>query len=402
MMVESCYGQTKNFTCPTASSIYPCTCSQYYRYSTEPISNRIALDCNKKNLTDSQVGAILNKVLLASGISPVIKIVAGFNQLTKIPPQISKFSTLSFVDFTYNQITSIPPKALHLLSSTSVNIDLTFNKITSISSGAFKFPSASQIKLTLDSNQIGIIPEGLFNFPSVFFISISLRFNQISVIPSGSFNYPSAGIVEIFLSSNSQITSVPSDAFNFPAATDIKLNFGYTKISAFPNGFFHHSSVRFVSIYLENIPIKSIPSFYYPSATYAGIYLNSNQGLTSIPSGVFNFPIAGQIHIAIYWSSIATIDVGAFNFPNATSDVYLDFTFNQIKMIPSGIFNFPSAKSVLIDFFLNSIDTISPGAFNFPSAEAIILNLSNNKISFIPPGTFDQGNLIMHIFPDLI
>ena len=198
MMVESCYGQMKNFTCPTPASINPCTCSQYYKYSSEPISNRIVIDCNKKNLTDSQMGIILNSVLLTSGVSPVIKIVAGYNRLTKIPTQISKFSALSFVDFTLNQITSIPPKAFHFLSSTSVIIDLSFNKITSISFGAFKFPSASHVELILNSNKINAISGGLFDFPSIFFISINLGFNQISAVPSGSFNYPSAGLKSFY------------------------------------------------------------------------------------------------------------------------------------------------------------------------------------------------------------
>jgi len=106
---------------------------------------------------------------------------------------------------------------------------------------------------------------------------------------------PRQGLLTSLLLENYQITSIPSDAFHFSAATDIKQNFGGTKISTFPTGFFHHFSAEFAIIHLNYMPILTIPSFYYPSASYVDIHLNSNSEITSIPSGVFNFPTARQI-----------------------------------------------------------------------------------------------------------
>ena len=126
--------------CPAASTISPCTCSADYS------GTGVALECSSKGLTDSQFSSILD-TFLACGISPLTRLNANTNSLTKVPSQIVKFTSLWNVDLANNKITSMPAGAFSYPSATFLYIYLYSNQITSIPSDAFNSPSATSITL---------------------------------------------------------------------------------------------------------------------------------------------------------------------------------------------------------------------------------------------------------------
>lgn len=348
MMPFCCYGQAPDYSCPISKSISPCTCSQYYNVDSIPISNRIVINCKGKNMTDLQMGKVLNGILSSKGLSPVIQISAANNQLTKIPEQVSKFTALSIVDLSQNQITEIPcadgkPLLKNSFANQSIDINLQLNQITRIPSGVFHFSSAFSVIIDLSNNKIASIPSDAFRLPSTTLVYIILGYNQISAIPDGVFNFRSALYAFIFLVGN-KISEIPPGSFNLPLVKDVS------------------------------------------------IYLRSNEGITTMPSGVFNFPLASdRVVIDISMNNIQEIPCGTFNYPT-TSSVFLFLHTNQIKTISVASFNFPSATRVHIALSSNLITTIPPGVFHFPSATEVTLGLGYNQISTIPPDTFAQGS----------
>ena len=267
--------------CPSASSISPCTCHTY-----DPDS--VKLHCFNLGLSDSQMSKILNNFLNPNRTSPLVHLYAYNNNLTKIPSEISKFTSIQWIGLASNQITSIPSGAF-LSSATSFHINLESNQITSISSSAFNLPSAtSEVHINLNYNKVKSIPSDSFNFASATYVEIWLQLNKITSIPSGSFKFRSAKKIEIVLNVN-KIMSIPSDAFDYPSATSVDINLGGNQITSIPSGSFKFPSATSVDIFLSYNQIASIPSgaFNFPSATSVRIELESNQ-ITSIPPNTFS------------------------------------------------------------------------------------------------------------------
>ena len=104
----SCYAQAPStITCPKSASISPCACKQYIGNGFPAFNNSIKIDCKGKNLGDSQISRVLN-AFLAPGLSPIKEISASYNQITKVPKEVSKFPALLLVDFGSNRISEIP------------------------------------------------------------------------------------------------------------------------------------------------------------------------------------------------------------------------------------------------------------------------------------------------------
>ena len=174
--------------CPSSTSISPCTCDTVYYNNT---LNGLSINCEFQNLTDSQLSNVLDVFLSPQYVSPVFRIKAYQNKLTRVPSQISHFKAAYTIDFSNNQITNISSFSGTIAPSNSmINIILTGNKITSIPSGIFNCASAASCFIELSSNNITSIPANAFIFPqtnSLMTNGLSLYNNQISTIAPGAF-----------------------------------------------------------------------------------------------------------------------------------------------------------------------------------------------------------------------
>ncbi len=278
MMLRPCC----TLICPNLTSTSPCTCKKNAINVTS-----ITIDCNSKNLNDSQMSRILDS-FLSPGISSVYEIGAQFNRLTKVPSQISKFTSLSFVYLDWNQISSIP--VIKFLNTTygSISISLQKNKITSIPLGAFSFPFVSSVFIVLSLNPIRVLPDGAFNFPSAVSVGIDLA-ESIGQMPSAA-------------------------VFNFPLVTTLYMDLAGNNITSIP----------------------CTKQLNFPRARTASVFLHYNK-ITTVPSCAFNFPTAQWVTINLGSNLITTISPGVFNFPSSYIQLYLDS--NQISVIPPGTFS---------------------------------------------------------------
>ena len=71
--------------CPPAAAYSPCECIEN---NSAERPGTIALDCLFKSLVDSKISEILDAFLTTPGISPLVRLELGGNQLTFIPDQI--------------------------------------------------------------------------------------------------------------------------------------------------------------------------------------------------------------------------------------------------------------------------------------------------------------------------
>ena len=121
--------------CPPASAISPCDCGQS-QFNT----NTTYLFCNSRNLTDSQVSAILDAYLNTPNVSPVRQLELQYNRLTRVPDQMKSFTQLEYAYLFSNSITSIESGAFNLADDVNPlqYLHLDFNQLTTIAPGAFK------------------------------------------------------------------------------------------------------------------------------------------------------------------------------------------------------------------------------------------------------------------------
>jgi len=157
------------FPCPSNVDFFSrCTCQtstgRYFGFE---------LAC--RGLNDEEISSIL-KAIPPIGIDtqsislgyyiPLVELLVTKSEtkaLTRIPGEIVNFPSLRLIDFSSNQITSIPPGAFSFSCLQGIKIYLQNNQITSISSGAFSFTTtAKEIYINLGSINVESISSGAF------------------------------------------------------------------------------------------------------------------------------------------------------------------------------------------------------------------------------------------------
>ena len=142
--------------CPPAVDLKGCLCIKALK------DNFINIVCRKVKLDDLSIDNLL-KALSEPGIGPTFTFDVGSkNNLTQVPPSLSKLPELRMIQMRDNQITSIPSGAFQSSSQTLITIILRKNKISFIEPGAFDYPNAESIQLDLKNNNISTIPAGVF------------------------------------------------------------------------------------------------------------------------------------------------------------------------------------------------------------------------------------------------
>ena len=118
-------------TCPPASSIAPCICTD----SGDGLTT--ALNCNNMNLNDTMASTILKQFLIpTTGVSPLSFVSIKTNQLTTVPTQINQLTQLTKVDLSFNSITLVRAGSFYF-TDTLKSLKLDSNTLATISPGAF-------------------------------------------------------------------------------------------------------------------------------------------------------------------------------------------------------------------------------------------------------------------------
>ena len=162
-----------NFTCPTnTNSFKPCGCKPWNSL------RGVELDCRSRGLNDVKIIQVLNNFKPEKG-SPLVSLNANSNSLTKVPAEISKFPSLSFISFYVNKIKSLPFNAFNLPDVKNISIILADNEIHSVAPGAFNFPSATDMTVSLSSNYLKSFSASAFKGESITAIMNTAPFNLL-------------------------------------------------------------------------------------------------------------------------------------------------------------------------------------------------------------------------------
>ena len=99
------------------------------------------------------------------------------NQLTGLPPEISRLTSLHELTLSSNQLTSLPPEISRLTSLKK--LDLRSNQLTSLPPGITQLTSLKRLALSL--NQLSSLPPEITQLTSL--LELDLSSNQLSSLP---------------------------------------------------------------------------------------------------------------------------------------------------------------------------------------------------------------------------
>ena len=150
--------------CPTVTSS-KCTCGP--AQNSDPNAG-LRLYC--KGLNDAEISSTLKAFATTNVSSSLVELLVFGSQsdnnpiaLTKVPVEILKFESLSWIELSNNKISSIPPGAFNFPNVKQSKVFLRNNEIESIYYDAFSFSSATKgVTINLENNKINNI------FPNAF------------------------------------------------------------------------------------------------------------------------------------------------------------------------------------------------------------------------------------------
>lgn len=119
--------------CPNRTTIAPCTCN-----FKDGISGRTAeLHCFNMQLGDSRISEILLTFNSTPNVLPLSKMDLSYNSLTRVPKEISLFSSLAHVYLNGNEISKVESGAFNF-SSQFREISFFNNELTNVEPEAFQ------------------------------------------------------------------------------------------------------------------------------------------------------------------------------------------------------------------------------------------------------------------------
>jgi Leucine-rich repeat (LRR) protein len=106
-----------------------CTCA----FTTGGTNTTVTIDCTGKNLTDSAVATLVDKIAWAA----IDTLILDGNKMTKIPPGLSGLMQLSSLSAASNSITAINATDLSSLPATLKKLNFASNSISTVAAGSF-------------------------------------------------------------------------------------------------------------------------------------------------------------------------------------------------------------------------------------------------------------------------
>ena len=117
--------------CSKPASYYqPCECTDWG-------DGNIKLNCDDKNIGDAKVSRILKDFLADPVAAKLRSLWLANNQLTRVPPEISKLIHLEHIDLAYNNIHTIRKGEISF-GPAGGSLDIRYNQLSHIEDRAFQ------------------------------------------------------------------------------------------------------------------------------------------------------------------------------------------------------------------------------------------------------------------------
>jgi len=104
-------------------------------YPSQLVNGLVELDCGANGLEDAAIARLMSWLLLSSRNSLQVAYFDS-NSLTNVPSGLGNFSKLNAIDFSYNQITTLPRGSLTFTADV-LRVNFAGNQISTIAPGAF-------------------------------------------------------------------------------------------------------------------------------------------------------------------------------------------------------------------------------------------------------------------------
>ena len=397
-------------------------------FSSSFLSSLETILINHNNIAELPVQLFFNPFL-----GKLVKIDVSNNNIEHLPPLLFRFCNLSNLVTLYlsnNRIIDIPNGFFSESCLTGLKIlHLQNNRITILTGDVFSSKVMSKLSnIQLYGNRVKLLDESTFSANPLF--SLGLNNNSLATLPPTLFtSCKLSNLDKLDLSAN-KIANIPNSLFTDSCLSGLKfLNLGYNNLYALNVGLFNSRRMsNLLEIQLNNNKITSIHSTVFSSKWLVNlreINLNHNR-LTNL-SADFSFGTLKNIQ-NIYLSNnnikVCPEDLfkgklpklkkvylrknkferlPRFQLQGLKSLLRIDFSYNQIKTIPSRDLNlsFCEKYKLSVDFSHNLIekiwtpfDDIHDYKYNY-----IDMNFSHNQIKTIDE-LFDT--FIAHITPVVI
>ena len=169
------------------------------------------------NLSGNQLTAIPPEITKLTNLT---ELRLSGNQLTALPPEISKLTNLTVLDLSRNQLTAIPPEISKLTNLTELR--LSGNQLTALPPEISKLTNLTELRLSY--NQLTALPPEITNFTV-----LDLSRNQLTALPpeiSKLTNLTALGL------SGNQLTALPPEISKLTNLTVLDLS--YNQLTALP------------------------------------------------------------------------------------------------------------------------------------------------------------------------
>jgi len=341
--------QTKEFPCPLAEDIAPCTCLDG--------SSGLSLFCNHYSVSDQQLSAVFQADFPVTDFY-LLQIFDWSSGITMLGADLN---TLTFQQIQV-EVPSLAVISEDFLRANAETLEYLMIRSTLISESSFSFYDIESL-------------------PNLHYLDLGdNNFTSIDPITSESLQF--LGL------SNNKITSLEPDVFNGTAALK-ELYLGSNKIEMLSPEFFNGAEGLRVLNFGYNHLTELSPGIFDGLTSLQELTLDRNRISELLPASFIIPP--SMINLYFSGNPLATIHPGSFVWPENCNLQRLYFDNNRIKEVLPGTFVIPPSL-LYFNLYGNTMETIHPGAFVItPGTNLVPLrtSLEDNNLSAIEQDVFE-------------
>ncbi len=151
------------------------------------------------NLSNNQLSSVPPEI---AKLTNLVSLVLWENQLSSVPPEMAKLTHLTHLDLGDNQLTSVPPEITNLTNL--ISLHLSYNQLTNLQPEIAKL--ANLISLALSYNQLTNLPSEIAELTYLSHLDLSV--NQLASLPPEIIKLTNLTTLDL---SNNQLATLPPE-----------------------------------------------------------------------------------------------------------------------------------------------------------------------------------------------
>jgi internalin A len=292
------------------------------------------------------------------------------NELTSLPPEITKLTNLTSLKLSHNRLKSLPRGSEKLTNLT--NLDLSHNHFKSLPPGIAKLTNLTT--LDLNGNQLTLLPPGIAKLTNL--THLDLNGNKLTSLPPEISKLTSLTTLLLW---DNQLTSLPPEIIELTNLTLISL--GNNQLLSVPMVITKMTNLTSLGLSYEQL--TSLPPEIIKLTNLAAIHLFRNQ-FTSLPLAITE--LANLIAIDLGQNQLTSLPP---EIAKLTKLTHLDLNNNQLTSLPPEIAKL--TKLTHLDLDNNQLTTLPPEIAKLTNLTS--LKLTGNRLTSLPAEIAGLTNL---------